>query len=177
MARYDSFGPFRLARVGNKVMRAQLSSFWNSRLNDSEAGLCTAVGIYIITVQSTSDGPYKPWYVGRTDKQGFQQRFVNHELLFRKILDKAKSGQIHVFLIAMRSPSGKAFRKVSTTNIEHNDWLESTLIGSALSKNPDLLNVSKTKKLKTLVLPGILNTPQGALSSAATSVKRMLHSH
>jgi len=176
MARYDSFGPFKLERVDGKVTRAALKKFWAERKADSEGGLCGAVGVYVIAVQSRVGGEFKPWYVGRTDRLGFEDRFYGHELLFRKILDEAKRGQLFIFLLGMRSPSGRVFRKVSRRDISHNDWLESTVIGSALSKNSNLLNVSKTKKLKTLILPGLLNTPRGRLTEEASALKKMLHS-
>ena len=48
------------------------------------------------------------------------------------------------------------------------------LIGSALSRNKALVNASKVKFLRTLVVPGYLNTPKGKLAESAVALKRML---
>jgi hypothetical protein len=114
-----------------------------------------------------------PWYVGRTDKQSFKKRFNQQDLHFRQVLERAKKGHLQVFLFAFMAPGGTRLRRPTKTKISHNEWLESMLIGSALSRNKALVNASKVDYLKTLVVPGYLNTPKGKLVKSAVALQRM----
>ena len=170
---YEAFGPFVLDRQGNKLAPNALNEFWAQRVLDSVEGLCGAVGVYVIAVQSESR-ELKPWYVGRTDKQGFKKRFTQKHLHFREVLDAEKHGQLVIYLLAMKAPGGRKFRKTTRTKIAANDWLESMLIGSSLHLNKKLINASKTKYLKTMIVDGYLNDAKSKQTAAGKSLKDML---
>jgi hypothetical protein len=171
---YDTFGPFELEREGGQVPPEALASFWKNRKTDSVKGLDGAVGVYIFCVQAKKVADLKPWYVGRTDKQGFKKRFSQQHLHFRQVLDKAKNGTLQIYLIALKAPGNKRLRKPTTNKITANNWLESMLITSCLDRNKQLINASKVKHLKTLVVPGYLNNKVGKLSLSAASLKKTL---
>jgi len=48
------------------------------------------------------------------------------------------------------------------------------LIGMALEKNPDIYNVKKTKLLREMKVPGIINSPKGPLSKSQHDLKNAL---
>jgi hypothetical protein len=174
MSRYETFGPYDLERDGHRLASGALNRFWALREEDSRIGLSDAVGVYVYVIKSDASEELTPWYVGRTDKQSFKKRFRQQDLHFRQVLEKATEGHLQVFLFPFMAPGGKRFRKPTRTKISHNEWLESMLIGSALSRNKALVNASKVKFLRTLVVPGYLNTPKGKLAESAVALKRML---
>jgi len=175
MAEYQTFGPYDLERDGHRLAKNALKTFWQLREKDSVTGLNGAIGVYVFSVVPDSGQDGIPWYVGRTDKQSFQMRLSQQDLHFRQVLENAKSGQLQVFFVALMAPSGKKFRKPTRTQgTSHNEWLESALIGSSLSRNRKLVNASKVKFLKTLVVPGYLNSPKGKLSKSAAKFQDML---
>ncbi len=175
MASYKPFGPFPLNRDGAKLASGALAEFWKERSDDCVAGLCDAVGVYVFAVRAKKNKIAKPWYIGRTDKQSFKKRLIQQELHFRQVLEKAKNGQLEIFLIAMKSPGGKAFRKPTKAKIDSNDWLESMMIGSALSCNSELINASKVKHLKTLHVQGYMNSKQGNLNRASSELRKTMN--
>jgi hypothetical protein len=77
-------------------------------------------------------------------------------------------GAAFITLIARQTPNGR-FSKPSINGYRDIQDLELLLIGSALERNENLLNRSATKVLREIVIPGFLNSPQGA--GKRTSVK------
>ena len=174
MSRYETFGPYDLERDGHRLASGALRRFWKLRREDSRPGLSDAVGVYVFSIWSEASQELTPWYVGRTDRQSFQMRFRQQDLHFRQVLERAKKGRLQIFLLAFMAPGGERFRRPTKTQISHNEWLESILIGSALSRNRALVNASKVAFLKTLVVPGYLNTPKGKLDKSAVALQKML---
>jgi hypothetical protein len=171
---YETYGPFTLERNGGQVPITALTKFWQERKEDAEDGLDNAVGVYIFCVQAQKGAAIKPWYVGRTDKQSFKKRFSQQHLHFRQVLEKAKNGKLQIYLLALRAPGGKKFRRPTKTKINANDWLESMLITTCIDRNKRLINASKVKRYKTIAVPGYLNNKVGKLSSSASSLKKTL---
>ncbi len=170
---YETFGPFDIERDGNKLRKTALTAFWSEREVDAP-GLSGAIGIYIFTVRATKKSIPKPWYVGKTDQQGFKKRFSQQLNRFGDVLDVAKNGTPQIFLLGRVTPSRKAFMKPRSEPLRTNDDLESMLIGSCLLQNKNLVNASKIKHLKELQVPGYLNNKQGKMSKAATEFNRMV---
>ena len=172
--KYKTFGPFDIERDSGRLAESALENFWAARGRDSQSGLDGAIGVYVIVVQAKKNSSAKPWYVGRTDRQSFKKRLTQQQLHFRQVLEKAKRGKLQIYLLALQTPGKSAFRKPTKTKISSNDWLESLLIGSCLNCNKHLVNASKVRHLKTLVVPGFLNNKKGKLDYAAASLKRTL---
>ena len=54
------------------------------------------------------------------------------------------------------------------------EYLETMLIGMALRRNPDLLNVQQTRWLREMVVPGVINTRRGKPRMAETQLRQAL---
>jgi hypothetical protein len=54
------------------------------------------------------------------------------------------------------------------------DFLETMLIGMALERNKDLLNARKTKLLREMIVPGIINTPQARPTGPVIDLRNAL---
>jgi len=102
-----------------------------------------------------------PWYVGLTGKHNFRGEAlglhqVNH-------YNHALAGKVgvkpRIFLLAKETPGGR-FAKPSHKSHRDVAFLETFIFGIALNRNPQLRNARNVKFLKTLVVPGIMNTPQ-----------------
>ena len=76
-----------------------------------------------------------------------------------------------IFLIA-RLTIGGVLSKRSLSSKEV-DFIERKLIGLALAKNPDLINVANTRHHKGLVIPGVHNHA-GSLSPVARNLRTAL---
>ncbi len=101
MSAYETFGPYPLERDGHRLASGALRRFWKEREEDSRPGLRDAVGVYIFSVQKDEGAELVPWYVGKTDRQGFETRFGQEELRFRQVLENAKRGQLQILVVSI----------------------------------------------------------------------------
>jgi hypothetical protein len=166
--RYEVFGPFPFRTSGDAVHREALKEFWADRKRDGiPEALSGAIGVYVWTVKQGARRI--PWNVGLTDKQGFSVRFVQKETAFLHLLRKQPDAEVEVYLLALRSKTGKFRKPTDSQGIKANHWLETMLIGSAISVNPDLRNTAKAGYLKNAVVDGYLNDTEEERSKAARS--------
>lgn len=172
---YETYGPFPIERDGNKFRKSAFTKLWKEiEIPDSHHGLSTAIGVYVLAVRAKEGAALKPWYVGKTDSQGFKKRFTQQVGHFGDVLDNAKNGVPHVFLIARLTPNRKAFMKPRSNALGSNDELETMMIASCLKQNKRLINARKVKSAKGIVVPGYMNNPAGNLTNAATELNRMV---
>ncbi|MDR3735737.1 MAG: hypothetical protein P4L10_09390 [Acidobacteriaceae bacterium] len=163
--RYEVFGPFPFCTTKGVRHRKALGQFWADRNEDgSPENLCDAVGVYVWTIKE--GGRRIPWNVGITSRQGFKGRFPQKETTFLRFLGDHPHAEIEVYLLARRSKEGK-FSKSSQTKL--NNWLETVLIGAAISVNPDLRNTAKSKYLRDTIIDGYLNDREEERSESARS--------
>jgi hypothetical protein len=70
--------------------------------------------------------------------------------------------------------SGKKFSSPSQNGHRDIDFLETMLIGMALEKNKNLLNIKKTALLREMEVPGVINSPQARPTSNETDLRNTL---
>ena len=131
-----------------------MEAFWDEEVDKSEPGLSGACGCYVISVHE------KVWYVGLAQKQDFvTECSTPHKML--KLINAARmaKGDAALHFIAPTTPGGK-FAKPSPT-LKDIAELETMLIMHALKRNKHLLNKRETKFIRSVVVPGILNSRQG----------------
>jgi|GEM_PF-906378 len=168
---YETYGPFDLDRDGNKFRKAALTKFWKERALDAPL-LNNAIGVYIVGVRASKKSRIKPWYVGKTDKQGFKKRFSQQIGRFSDVLDFAKNGEVKIFLIVRYQAHRNLPMKPRSAQVQANDELETLLIASCLKKNNRLINASKVKHQKEIQVPGYMNESAGKRSKAASELNR-----
>lgn len=153
---FATYGPFEVPRNGTRVDRTApaLRDFWDA-VEDQQEGLTAACGCYVFSIRD------RAWYVGMAEKQSFKREcFTAHKLVqFNESLSQVQ-GRPQLFFIAKHTPAGR-FSKPSSRGHRDIRALESLLIGLALSRNPELQNVSGTKLFREMHVPGILNTRRG----------------
>lgn len=140
--------------------------------NETDAGLSNGIGCYLFVLKIGES--YKPYYVGMASQRCFaSERLGSHKILIYNEALNDQRGIPAIFLIAKRSKSGK-LSKPSKNRDKAISWLESLLIGMCIEKNPKLKNISKTKLLKEMLVPGILNTPKGSTSLDVWKLKKAI---
>ncbi len=165
--KYTVHGPFLLPRDGDNLLTrdaGEKADFWRE-VDDSETGLSDAVGTYLISVRNVV------WYVGLAEKQPFRKEcFAPHKMTKIDSAIRKGVGNVFIHLIAKRTPTGR-FAAPGTNG--HNDvqFLENSLIGMGLERNPDLLNKSDTAILRDIEVPGLFNSP--AYSGKLKSVQAL----
>jgi hypothetical protein len=166
---YETYGPFPIASLDDLSSRALSSNFWDD-LDEKYPGVSSAIGVYIFAIRSQRTSPFRPWYVGKTDR-GFQRRFHNQGSLFRKLMDK--NGEAFVFLIARRNQTSTEFMG-SRKGLGSNNVLETMLIERCLEVNPKLLNANKVNYVRGLVVPGFKGKTVGKPKSSARQLRTMI---
>ena len=171
---YGVFGPFEVPRKdGGRVAAAKaLRLFWNEVVEDiKKPGLSTASGCYIFGIRASKGAT--PWYVGQAKKKFREECFapakLNH---YNEILAEYQTGTPILLLLARKTPKGSFVKSLSEREANN---LETLLIGNCLRANPDLLNISRTSFFKKAKIPGLLNSPPGALSPSVEFLKRLLN--
>ena len=166
--RYEVFGPFTFRPSAEGNHREALKQFWEDRKHDkSPEGLSGAIGVYVWTIKQGKKRV--PWNVGLTDRQGFGRRFAQKEASFLKLLATNPGAELEVYLLALKSKTGRFHKPTESGRINANHWLETMLIGSAISVNPELRNKSKAGYLKNAVVDGYLNDKTEERNESAKS--------
>lgn len=152
--------------------KASLAKFWDRVETELEEGLSGGIGCYIFSVRAGKG--VLPWYVGLAEKQSFRKEcFASHKLVHYNNVVADRKGTPLLTLVAKYTPGSKV---VSPTGNEHRDiqFLESMLISSCLGRNSDLYNKRDTKLLREMVVPGLLNTPQGKLATSVSEFRSLV---
>lgn len=168
-----TFGPFEVPRDDYGNVSASLSDFWEE-VDAEWAGLSEGRGCYIFGVSPSGGNRVEPWYVGKTNRQGFASEcFTPHKLNhYHYALSIYNRGKPQLFLIAQFGPDGERLYRGSSGSAI--DFLETYLIGTAIGVNKELRNKQDTKLYKEVVFPGFLNSPPGNPTGGAIKLKESL---
>ena len=151
--------------------KSSLADFWHT-FDTEEDDLSSGIGCYIFSIRAGKGS--LPWYVGIAEKQTFRKEcFAPHKLNHFNNAIASRKGTPILTLIAKYTPKHKI---VFPNGNEHRDiqFLESMLISTCLRRNPDLYNVRDTKLLREMIVPGLVNTPQGKSFTSVTEFRELI---
>lgn len=167
MSTYEPFGPFKLKTRQRAVEDSDRRAFWDD-VEAKHPGLADAVGCYIFATRT--GGGVKPWYVGKAERTPFKQEVWNHKNLntYNRVLRRLDRASPILYLLA-RETAGGRFRKKTQSRISDLRFVEEMLIGVCLARNPELENKSQTKHLRSVCIPGYMNSNNHGRPPAAVS--------
>ena len=154
--RYAVYGPFEIPRNGKIVSRERedKDALWDE-VEQCKEGLSHACGCYVLVIRN------RAWYVGLAEKQSFRQEcFTAHKIIQYDAALNEVQGVPNLLLLPRLTPTDN-FASPSKNGHRDIRLLEKLLIGSAITRNPDLRNIKDTKLLREMNVPGILNSRQG----------------
>ena len=152
--------PVYSGKGGRTITPEDISAFWATNKD-----VQSAYGCYVFAIRAGKG--YTPGYVGQAKKTFKQELFAPHKLAkYQQFLADYAKGTPVLFLIAC--PVKKGAR-----NLAHIADLEDFLIQTAVSVNPDLLNIQGTAQADWGI-SGVLRAGQGKRSIAATEFMRCL---
>lgn len=160
---FDVFGSFEIKRNDGQIFSSQKALWDETRLYDEN--LKTSIGCYMFCLANGES--IKPWYVGKTvAKGGFRaETFTNHKLKVYNECLSEKRGRPRLFLFPMMVRDGSETDKFSHNRTEGArviSWLEKTLMGMALQRNPELWNVRDLTLPRSVTVRGIIgNSSKG----------------
>lgn len=168
---YSIHGPFEIERQHNGLVgrsNKERKTFWD-KVRQEDSSLPTGCGCYLFAVRAAKG--IKPWYVGVAEKQPFETEcFSSHKLtIYNDVLAKRKGTPI-LFLIAKRTKKNK-LSSPSKKRHPSSKFLESMLIGVALDKNSKLMNIQKTKFMREMSVPCLINSPKRRPTRAESEFK------
>jgi hypothetical protein len=171
---YEIHGPFKISKANNGLIdrhKSARSGFWET-VREKEASLPSACGCYLFAIRAGKG--IKPWYVGKAAEQSFEGECLNRKKLgiYNYAVANRKGAPLS-FLIAKKTPTGR-FTKPGPAQKKNIDFLETALIGAALDRNPKLMNIQKTKPLKDMCVPGLINSPQGKPKGPVKQFKKAI---
>jgi hypothetical protein len=169
--RFDVYGGFRIDRRPDRLGVFD-KNFWK-QVSDLNARLPGACGCYIFALRHGKN--IVPWYVGKTEKdtfetECFQPTKINY---FNEVL-RNHAGTPLLFLLPRLTGSAMRFSRPIESAYHDVDFLETLLIGLALEKNANLINVRKTKLLREMIVPGIMNSPPGSSTAPVVALRNAL---
>ena len=174
---YQIYGPYELlkkkAAKGNTLDLSPnaLRSFWDAVDEDSGATLRMGRGCYVFALRAGKG--CTPWYVGQS-KGPFEGEVFTHKnrTHYLEVYGDKKAGTPVMFFVVACTPNGKLSQK--SLAVQEADFVERLLIDHALQKNESLVNVSRTKFIRKMSIPGILNSPKGALDQPTKTLMMTL---
>ncbi|CAN5444377.1 hypothetical protein BH09GEM1_BH09GEM1_07630 [soil metagenome] len=175
---FGVYGPFEITRLNTLVdsTAAAKKTFW-ADVDSRVPGLSTACGCYIMVVRAKRGA--LPWYVGLTTKRTFAKEAYNaHQVNhYNNALTNPFGIKVGVrpelYLLPKETPTGRFAQPSQKAHLDI-EFLETFLFGVAINRNPAMRNTKNTKFLRTLVVPGIINTPRRAPRVAEQSLKAAL---
>jgi hypothetical protein len=169
--KFGVYGAYELPRINGKVIDDTAKSkrtFWDA-IDEEIEGLSGACGCYIFAAHN------KPWYVGRACKQSFRKECLAHHKVsaYNHVLGRYERAAPWLYLLPKLTPA-ENFANPSVNGHRDISALEKILIGFALARNEDAVNISGTKFLREMNVPGIINSKPGQSSSTAVKGIRSL---
>lgn len=149
-----------------------LNSFWaqvDAQLDDE---VSMGIGCYVFSVRAGRG--VLPWYVGKAEKQPFRSEcFAAHKLNHYNNIVASRRGTPFLTLVTKYTPTDRLVKPGSSDHRDI-DFLETMMISAAIRRNPEVFNVRDTKLLREMIVPGILNTPQGKAHSCVASFRDLM---
>lgn len=169
--KFDVRGGFKIARKPNRHGIFD-KEFWK-QVSDSDGDLPGACGCYVFALQNGNN--IVAWYVGKTEKRTFESEcFQATKVNYYNEVLVDHNGAPLLFLLPRLTNSGAKFSKPTKSGYRDIDFLETMLIGMALERNKDLTNVKKTKLLREMIVPGIINSPQARPTGPVIDLRKAL---
>lgn len=172
-----TYGPYDVD-IKKQSESEMKQAFWQQVAESDEAegfgrgSLKGAIGCYVFYMQYGEK--MTPYYVGLTKaRTGFGgEIFTPHKINhYRKALTERPRHKGKMLLFPLATPTGY-LSLAYETNKPLIEWMERTLIGMALAKNPYLLNVRDTKNLRNCVVDGVFGIQSRHQKYEAASVAR-----
>lgn len=172
--KFQAFGPFEIPRDTPRVVASDsgaLRGFWESA-EETAPGISEACGCYVFTLKAPRGS--RPWYVGKSEKQSFRREcFAPHKINHYHRAIAERKGKPELIFLAEVTPAGK-LKSPTVGKRAAISALEGILIGMAVQRNPNLLNMRGAKMWKDLEVHGFLNTSRKAQSGAAGYLRHIL---
>lgn len=158
---FEPFGPYDI-QLRAPIIQKELQAEVYAKLGDDVASGC---GCYIYGLSSSGGSRITPWYVGKA-----RQSHIGDECSTADKADKINSViknfnyvryEIKLFILARMTSTGRISKPTKADGMTEIDELESLLIGMALRRNSDLINVQGTKIYRQMIVPGLINSPRG----------------
>jgi hypothetical protein len=171
MARFESFGPFKIPVNGALIDKKKESKLWEE-VEEKRKGLSGAAGCYVFAIRT--GGGIKPWYVGKAEKSSFRNETttVHKQVKLVEALEKHGKGAPVLYLLAKETTGGR-LAKPGKNGSRSIQALEEMLTGTCLLRNPKLLNKNNIKQHK-IEVPGYMNDSPVSRSAAAKSLAKLL---
>ena len=175
--KFEAYGPYplpRSARGGVSTVKDDYGRFWDV-VEECVEDLPDAVGCYVFGV--VSGGGMLPWYVGMAERQAFWQECCEHHKLskYNEAMDFYRRGRPVLFLIAGMTEGGQFVRpsaaKKGRPAIRK---LEELLMGMALQRNAELVNIKGLAWTRFLSFPGIIQPKPGRASDDLAEFQGMM---
>lgn len=170
------YGPFELPRDDGGLLlldRSGRKSIWDS-VDHADPGLADACGCYVFAIRN--GGGILPWYVGKAERQSFKlESLTEHKTTkYNEALLACGKGTPLLYLYARVTRERHNFSKPTRSEYRDVSYLEKMLIGLALRRNPNVLNARETELLRTMCVPGLLNTKPGGVRQATLELASVL---
>lgn len=159
-------GPFQVPTWGRpgarQIDQERAREFWTDGFEE----LGDARGCYVFTLSRPRT--HLPIYVGSTSRTFRQECFSHRNLAYISWGMRNTRGRLHLFLLEYVSAGrGRASGRAILD-------LEARLIGLAVRRNADLLNIHGVREAYILRVPGVLDPAHGRRSQSAVQLSSAL---
>ncbi len=173
---YEVFGAFEVPRKRRKggsltldFSKNALALFWDV-VEETRPELREGAGCYLFAVRAGKG--ITPWYVGQSKGAFEKECFALHkQRIYRDVMDDRAKGTPILFLVARMTPRGKLSKRVRPSEA---DFVERKLIHDAANANSKLKNIHHATLVKTVRIPGVLNSPKGRRTDAVNNLMTAL---
>jgi hypothetical protein len=162
--KFDVAGPFKIDRFTKmRIITRQSKASLRAELEKWDEGLSEACGCYVFGVRAGKG--IRPFYAGQSLRRSILEEAMNSSNInkYNEVLGNRGGGSPVLFVLPWLTASRERYRKKGKGKHGSRtlDFLEDWLIGTALQKNPKLINNKQTRFLRQVHVTGVFNAKHG----------------
>ncbi len=148
------YGPFKIQNKEKIVDKDHQGLYWDDCVDKEYYGLSMAKGIYLFSLRNADN--YSPQYVGMTARDFRTEVFNDRNRVMILTHFLKQRGVLCLHLLAREKETQRGF----SIHIDEKElfWLEDYIQQTCRIKNPDLLNIGKSKFLLKTAIEGITDS-------------------
>ena len=170
---FELAGPFKLKCYRGVVKKKESREHLLKDLIEWDEDLPSAHGCYVFAIRAGKG--WTPYYAGQALRRTIFAEATHVDKLqkYNEVLADYERGTPVLFFLPWATDGGERYRRLTRRSSPTLDFLEDWLISLCYRRNDKLINIARTKILKSIHVQGVLNATPGDWSAGSVGFRKM----